>query len=166
MATWPPFYRWCASFLLLSTLKSLLLNHNDVCSACFPWGMDCSCASRWLLLSNLQHSQAPLSFMNALHGITHSWTLSVIKLALLKFKVFVLLLVFCVLSRILNCTVLQPFCPASAAGSSPQCIGGTWGMTCAPLCCFLNKYPGNGCHLWEQGSVGLRLPWAAKIWFR
>jgi len=63
--------------------------------------MDCSCFFRRLILNNSQHSQAPpLCSVDASHGITHSWALNVIKLSL------TLVLVFSVLSRILNSTVL------------------------------------------------------------
>lgn len=133
-------------------------------------------AFRRSLLNNSQHTQVPLPFLLASHGLSHSSGLSVLKLALLKSKLFVLLLVFSVSNRMLKSTMLwylhpglpfvvmlsskstQSMCskstmccsyltrPTFVRESSPQCISGTWWRTWALLYCFINKWPGS----WSQ----------------
>lgn len=69
----------------------------------------------------LEHSQAPLPSVHAPHGIPRSWALSILPRALLKSRVFVLLLVFSILRRLLNTTALRS--ALGVAWSHNSCSG-------------------------------------------
>lgn len=91
----------------LSRLKSSQLNQGGLSLIPSPLkDMNGFCASRRVFLKTSQHLLSPLSSMEASHRIPPNQALSKLKFSLLKFKTSVLILTFCVFSKIQNYNIV------------------------------------------------------------